>query len=316
MLKLGEVVEIHWNSTNKTFYENKGYVYTKNGNSVFVKVEDLQPSARVKVKAICDYCHKEFEMFMYAYTRSTKNSNTIACGDCKTKKTRATMLEKYGVENCMQVSDIHSKMIATLEQKYGVSVPSQLPQHAEAMKHYDKNAAKEAYKQACLEKYGVDNTAKLQSSIDKAKQTCIKKYGGESSQCSPIVHHKTIVSMLQDGKMPTSKPEKEMVEKLKKLYGAENCFPQYNFGKCCFDCLVNIQGILIDCEYDGKYWHQNRKESDKRRDFYVMRRNIKVLRFRGENTSPSEKQIKQGVSYLVNSGHLHCVIDIEDEDIV
>lgn len=316
MLKLGEVVEVHWNPMNKTFYENKGYVYTKNGGSIFVKVEDLQPSARVKVKVICDYCHKEFEMLMYAYTRSTKNSTTVACDSCKVKKTRNTMLEKYGTENCMQVPEIRHKMVTTLEEKYGVSVPSQLPQHTEAMKHYDKELAKERYIQTCLNRYGVDNAAKLPATIDKMKQTCIEKYGGESSQCDPSVHYKTIQSMLDGGIMPTSKPERQMIELLRNIYGDSCCHPQYNFGNCCFDCLLEVQGIKIDIEYDGKYWHNQKQEKDKRRDFYVMRRGIKVLRFRGDTTPPTKEMIIKGVNYLVDSGHLHYVIDIEDEDIV
>lgn len=316
MLKLGEFVEIHWNPMNKKFYEAKGYVYNGMNDNFVVKVEDLQPSARVKVKVICDYCHKEVEMFMYAYTRSTKHSDTIACGKCKVKKTRNTMIEKYGTENCMQLPKFRDKVRATLEEKYGVSVPSQLPQHAEAMKYYDKELAKARYAKTCLDKYGVNNVAKLSSTIDKMKQTCVQKYGGESSQCDSYVHYKTIQSMLDGGNMPTSKPERQMVELLRIIYGESCCHPQYNFGKCCFDCLLEVQGIKIDVEYDGKYWHNQKEENDKRRDFYVMRKGIKVLRFRGNINPPTKDMIVKGVNYLVNDEHHHLIIDIEDEDIV
>lgn len=316
MLKLGEIAEVHWNPMNKNFYENKGYVYTKMGDTFFAKVEDLQPSARVWVKVICDYCHKEFEMLMYAYTRSTKNSDTIACDNCKVKKTRSTMLEKYGAENCMQIPEIRRKAFATLEERYGVSVPSQLPQHAEAMKHYDKELAKEHYIQTCLNKYGVDNPSRLSTVIEKTKKTCVEKYGGESSQCDPSVHYKTIQSMLNGGNILTSKPERQMVELLRSVYGDSCCYPQYNFGKCCFDCLLEVQGVRIDVEYDGKYWHNSKQERDKRRDFYVMRRGVKVLRFRGTTTPPTKDMIIKGVNYLVNSEHRHLIIDIEEEDIV
>lgn len=316
MLKLGEVVEIRWNPMNKSFYENKGYIYTGMGDVVLVKVEDLQPSSRIKVKVVCDYCCKEIEMFMYAYTSSTKNRDTVACGDCKIKKTKRTLLKTYGVENCMQMPNIRDKMFETLEKRYGVSVPSQLPQHKEAIKNYDKEAAKKQYIQTCLDKYGVDNTSKLPSTISKMKNTCREKYGGESSQCDPSVHYKTIQSMLNGGNMLTSKPEREMVELLKSIYGDSCCYPQYNFSKCCFDCLLEVQGVKIDIEYDGKYWHNQTEEIDKRRDFYVMRQGIKVLRFRGNTKPPSKDMITKGVDYLVNSEHHHLIIDIEEEDIV
>lgn len=316
MIKADELIPIVWNSRNVKYYMAKGYLYTHIGDEFFVRVEDLQPSSRVKVKVICDYCGDEFEMYMYAYTKSTQNSTTVACGKCKTIKTRQTMVERYGVDNCMLVNEFKDKMLSTIQNRYGVSSPVFLPQHQEAMKHYDKQSAKEKYVATCLARYGVDNTAKLEEAKVKAKATCIERYGGESSQCDPRVHGKTINTMLNGGSIPTSKAERALVERLQAIYGPDNCCAQYNFDKCAFDCLLTVADVKIDVEYDGEYWHRNRTESDKRRDYYVMNRGIKVLRFKGEQEVPSPNLIQNSVSYLVNSEHKHLIVNIKDEDIV
>ena len=37
-----------------------------------------------------------------------------------------------------------------------------------------------------------------------------------------------------------------------------NCFPKYPFECYSFDCLVVIDKIKIDVEYDGLYWHKKK----------------------------------------------------------
>ena len=146
--------------------------------------------------------------------------------------------------------------------------------------------------------------------IEKAKNTCVQRYGGASSQCSPIVREKSRQTLVANGNIPVSKPEKEMVGKIQEIYGEDNCVPQYGFSGLSFDCLLNIQNCKIDVEYDGIFWHDMNPEKDKRRDYFVIKNGYKVLRFRGETKSPSYEQIKEGVDYLVNSQHNHYTINI------
>lgn len=53
--------------------------------------------------------------------------------------------------------------------------------HKCALSDEGKREMAKQYKKSCLEKYGVDNCAKLESSKEKAKQTSLKKYG--------VTHH-------------------------------------------------------------------------------------------------------------------------------
>lgn len=55
----------------------------------------------------------------------------------------------------------------------------------------------ETYKQTCLEKYGVDNIAKLNITKEKFKQTCLEKYGYDNPSKSNIIKEKTKQICLQ-----------------------------------------------------------------------------------------------------------------------
>lgn len=333
MIKKDQKVKIRWNPRNKNKYVELGYTFTKMGDLFEIDISDAPSYGHFDVLVECDYCHKIITMSMTNYSRSTKDRNSVACDKCKTIKTRerlqerygvnaacqcaeflekakATNTERYGYENPMQNENIRKKQINTLLDKYGVDSPAKLPQHTEAMKIYDKEAAKKNYVEACLLKYGVDNTAKLPEVIDKAKATCIERYGGESSQCSEDVRAKSLATMLEGGNISTSRPEREMVKILQEMYGEDSCNPQYLLFHIAMDCLLIIGDIKIDVEYDGSYWHDKRKEQDKRRDYYCMRRGYKVLRFKGDEMPPTKEQIKYGVDYLVNSQHKHLIINI------
>lgn len=82
------------------------------------------------------------------------------------------------------------------------------------------------------------------------------------------------------------------------------------FDRLIYDCLLIVKDIKIDVEFDGYFWHDRQKERDKRRDFYSMRKGIKVLRFVSKGSLPTKEQITQSVEYLVNTEHYHLIIDI------
>lgn len=333
MLKPDQKVLMRWSTKNKKRLVSLGYVFTKMGDDVYVDIAHVTPNSHYKVVVICDYCGREFEMTMSNYSKSAKDRDKVACGNCRTIKTRERLVERYGVvaalqkqefkekavntnierygcENPTQNKGIREKQIKTLIERYGVDTPSRLPQYLEGIKNYDRKKAQENYVKTCLEKYGVDNTAKLQSVKDKAFVTCVKKYGGGSSQCSEEVRMKSLKTLSSNGAVPTSRAELKMVETIKAIYGEENCFPQYPLGRISMDCLLIVGDTKIDVEYDGKFWHDNKQDYDTRRDFYCIHRGYKVLRFSSKYNTPTEEQIKNGVHYLVNSEHNSVKFDI------
>lgn len=308
MLKKNQYINIRWNGQTKKYWEEKGYKYTKINDIFSVDVNDLPPKSSVFVDVVCDYCGEIMKMHMYSYTNCSKNGK-IACVKCRGKKIKETNLIKYGVENVMQIEENKIKLKNTLLNRYNIEFPLQNKEFLEKAKN-NKNIEEstQKFKKAFLEKYGVDNPGKIPEIVEKAKETCRKKYGGNSSQCDKNIRQKSFNTMLSNGNVPSSKPERKMVEIIKKIYGENNCFPQYIFDKIIFDCLLKINDCKIDIEYDCNYWHN--RERDKRRDYFTIKNGFKVLRFRTDNSIPTEEQIKESINCLINTNKKVLIIDI------
>lgn len=89
-----------------------------------------------------------------------------------------------------------------------------------------KNKRVESSKKTCLERYGVDNPAKLQSSIDKAKATNIKKYGeitySRTIECKQKVKDTNIKKYGVECTLQNSEIKKKAQDTIKKKYGVDN----------------------------------------------------------------------------------------------
>ena len=96
-----------------------------------------------------------------------------------------------------------------------------------------------------------------------------------------------------------------MCELLSSLYGADNCYPNFPVGNLSLDCLVKFNQFKIDFEYDGIYWHKNRKQYDAARNAVLMDEGYRIVRIKANNqdTLPSAEQIRQAVDYLVKDNH-------------
>lgn len=352
MFKPNQFIKIKWYSKTKKYYEDKGYIFTKYGDIFEVKVEDLPQTSHATIIAICDYCGKEIEVSMTNYTRNIKRNGKIACSNCKFVKQKETMIEKYnapyamqvdtfkqkakqtciehfGCENPMQNSEIITKQQATMLEKYGVVVPLQVPEFKEkaektclanfgVINSMKSEEVQNKAKMTMMEKYGAINPGLVPFLVEKAKYTCIEKFGGESSQCDPQIKAKTWETLKNKNGLPSSSIERRLVFMLKEIFGEENCFEQYISGRNLFDCLLIIDDIKIDVEYDGWYWHKDKQEYDKRRDYYWMRRGYKVLRYQSNGELPTPEQIKEDVKYLLSTEHHHLIkkINIQEEDII
>ena len=49
---LNEYIDVRLNSKNKEWYTNKGYTWTKSGDTIRVKVKDLSPKSENIIKVI------------------------------------------------------------------------------------------------------------------------------------------------------------------------------------------------------------------------------------------------------------------------
>ncbi|MBQ0143407.1 MAG: hypothetical protein KBT06_11560, partial [Prevotellaceae bacterium] len=329
ILKPNQIIEITWQNKTKDWYESKGYVFTGYRDKLYVKAEDLSKGCHKKVVIICEYCGAEFETPYVQHLKSEANHGDC-CNGCRSKKTEKIMLETYGVKNMFQTDYAKNKSKTTCLQKYGVERACQSSEVKE--KIMQTNLQRHGYKctlcnpnikhqaqQTMIAKYGVDNlfksqdfqkTLREQISVlyhchniaqvpyvrDKIQKTNLEKFGVVWSTQSKEVQAKMRETLYKNGTVPTSKIERECCDLLKEIYGAENCTESFPLGSINFDCLLKINGQLIDFEYDGWYWHKDKEEQDKRRNYYVLSQGYKVLRVISKTSVPTKKQIIDAVN--------------------
>lgn len=298
MLVPNQIVTINWHPRNKKHFEEKGYKYTHTGLPFEVKAEDLMPTSHIKVKVQCDYCDAIIERPYRDYLRYRKDSGIDCCKNCHIKKSSETNQKRYGGNSPFSSSEVIAKAKETFRIKYGVEWCSQSKEFREKVKN------------TCLKKFGDIAPAKNEQIKEKIKATNNKRYGGNSSQCDPEVRRKTMETRMRNGNFPVSLQEEEMVKRLQKIYGEDNCHPQFVLDRICFDCLLEVNDIKIDVEYDGIFWHSD-KHKDMRRDYFTIGQGYKVLRFRGNYEIPSEQQIKEAVNYLVNTEHHVKIVELD-----
>ena len=117
-----------------------------------------------KIMFYCTKCDKvNVKCFTYLIKRNT------LCKHCVTieslPKMKATMLEKYGVEQPSQSQEIKDKIVNGYIAKYGVTNPSKLQE------------VKDKQKKTNLERYGVKYIVHNESSKEKMIKTNLEKYG-------------------------------------------------------------------------------------------------------------------------------------------
>lgn len=270
MFDENQLVVVKWHSHNKQYFVNLGFEFTKIGEEFLAPAKLLPTHSRSVVKCICDYCGKEYETTYSIYTKS-KERGKISCSECKQLKKKDTMQEKYGYSSVGAVPEFREKGKQVMKEKYGQEYAMQTKQ------------GQEKFKSTMIEKYGVNNPNK-----------------------SPELKLKAHKSMFQHGLVPTSKPERKMVEMLKQQYGKENCYPSYPVENAVLDCLVTIDGIKIDVEYDGNYWHKNKVEKDKERNKCLISNGYKILRIKGgkRDKLPTIQEISKEINNLLKGENL------------
>lgn len=346
MLVPNQKIQTTWTPANRQHYIECGYEYTKMRQPLVVAVEDLTQSSHMKVKVICDYCGKEFEKYYANYQRDHNDiSGKDCCNQCRPKKftenfravygvdnpfqlesakakSRETCLEKYGTERACQSDEVKAKIVATSMERYGVSTPllsDEIRAKTEASclrkfgvkNPFESKEVQEDIRRKNEERYGEGNIAHTPEISAKIKATNMERYGVPYTTQAPEVIAKMRRSLYKNGNVPSSKAEAAICQMLVDIYGADRCNPSYPLDRINMDCLLIIDGHKIDVEYDGWYWHKDRAEHDKRRNYWLIKRGYKVLRIRSNDELPTRQQIIDAVDYLVKDNHSLTYIDLD-----
>lgn len=300
MLLENELVEMKWSNTNKRRYIEKGYIYTKNGDTFLVKPKDiLECSAGVKIPVKCDYCGKTYYPTSTNYLKVKARGEKDCCSNCN-GKTKESVINKYGVNNVTLVPEIREKQINTCIQKYGTQTPLE---------------CKEIFNKTVLSlnknfnlKNGIADLRKIPAIIEKTKATNLKKFGGNAPLSSSEIRAKVSETMWKNGTCKTSLKQLELAKLIKEIYG--NCEINYPCDKVSLDCVVIVNNIKIDVEYDGYYWHRD-EQRDRRRDNFVKSKGYKILRILAyQNRIPTIEELTDSINFLLTNNNSFYRIEL------
>lgn len=97
---INKVVIQKWNSANKQWYESKGYIYTKMGDTFEVKVEDLTNGSGIYVEVKCDgICNKKYNVAWKDYKRYAHKDGKYYCQKCAIKLYGTKNIRKTRLKN-------------------------------------------------------------------------------------------------------------------------------------------------------------------------------------------------------------------------
>ncbi|WP_440110389.1 DUF7487 domain-containing protein [Paenibacillus sp. QZ-Y1] len=184
-----ETITIRWNSKTKKHFVDKGYIFTKYGDRLEVKVNDLMPSSNAHVFYRCDYCfEKGMENNLSApfckYKKRRSNYKKDACTRCAHLKNKDVCLVKYGVENYFQVEMFKEKSINTQLEKYGM-----LYSQTEERQNQIENTN--------IERYGFKSPMQNERIQQKTKITNLIRYGDENPMRNEDVRNNLKVSIMK-----------------------------------------------------------------------------------------------------------------------
>lgn len=164
---LSKTVKIKWNSKIKKHYELLGYNYTKMGDEIIVKVEDLTDGSFVDIELQCDYCKQNYSKKWCNYIKENKGSNIHkdCCIKCRKYKIQESVQKTYGVNSVLRLDEIKEQIKNTNIEKYGTENP------------FASEKIKTKIRGTNLERYGTESAMQNSEIQKKASDTCMKRYG-------------------------------------------------------------------------------------------------------------------------------------------
>lgn len=227
----------------------------------FNKIEENY-KVRDKVITKCSSCGTNSSMQLANLKRQIKKLGTHLCWSCSSRKAtlaaqtkyKATMLERYGVDNPQKVKTIKEKAKTTSKKRYGEGGSQAI--------------ARKAFK----EKYGVDNPFEIQHFQDKAQETNLARYGTKSLLSFAEIRNKQLPENIENiAQLPAIKQKvketmylkyggfnlsrKEIREKIKKtIYEnyqlrrhntLKQALAQLQKGVCPSNCQIDVSSTSL-----------------------------------------------------------------------
>jgi hypothetical protein len=100
------------------YYKSLGYE-GKLYDEIWVKVDELPKSSRVKIHVKCDRCGQENKINFRNYNTQISRQNFYCCHSCSFEKNKITNIEKYGTEFSFQAEEVKSKIKNSIKERFG-----------------------------------------------------------------------------------------------------------------------------------------------------------------------------------------------------
>lgn len=263
----------------REYLASKGYDVSQ--KYIDVDVHDLiacGSTSDVPIKIICDYCWKPIDTTLANYMSNKKRDYLIrdCCKDCIPLKAKDSCWVKYdGIHNVALLPSV-----------------------------------KEKKRKTCLERYGCESPMQNKEIQNKVKETNLKRYGCEYVAQNEVIKQKQRNSLYKNGSIPTSKQQLSVYEMLKSL--GYKCELNYPYGPLNLDIALFIDGIKIDVEYDGWFWHKDSGQKDAARNAILLNEGWKIIRIRGNEFLPTLEQLQNCIDNAINQKHNLQFITLED----
>lgn len=347
---LEDYLEVKPNGKQFQYYKDLGYVVKSRKEFIKVKNEDLPKNSNVLEKIKCDCCGKVIERKHNLIMITREAYGKDLCIECSRKermnKVRETNLKNLGVEYPTQSKKVREKVKETLKKNYGVDNPMKSKEIQDKAKEtnlerygaentFASEQIKQKIKETNLENYGVENPMQNEKTQKKAQKTNLKRYGYENPLYSKEVREKAKKTNLEkygvdnplknkeiymkgketlakNGNVPTSKQQLELFKLCKEWFPDYLVELNYPVLSLSLDIkIITDTNILIDLEYDGQYWHQNKKK-DFARDCIIKKEGYKIIRIRTRTLLPTKEQLEEAINYVSQDNHTFSQIKLSD----
>lgn len=230
--------------------------------------------AGLKKGAGCPVCSKERKIQKMKASYSKEDYQKRA------EKRRKTMIEKYGVENPMQIASVQKKHQKSVLDHYGVDNPRKSQEIVDRGRetclekygatHYHKSdEAKAHMREIMTERYGVDNYMKsdahfltLESALEKSRQTQLERYGAEhysqSDEAKRTLYErkqKEYMTKVLNHTFNTSSVEDELYQMLCEKFGVNDVVRQYLSEVYPYRCDFYIKSRNLYLELNAGWMH-------------------------------------------------------------
>lgn len=254
-------------------------------------------SHNIEIRPVCEYCGNpniEFKGFQRknepnAFPNGFKRTCSDECSRRLWKeKSTQTIIDKYGVENVFQSTDIQDKIKQTCIHRYGVENPAQssdiqkkventLFSHYGVKRYLSSPEGREKYKNTCISRFGVSNPSQLETIKKKKRNTLLRNYGVTNPSYDASIREKRLDTKRKNGTFTSSAPEDTIYLLFKSVY--QNTVRQYTSEKYPYMCDFYIPEIDTYIEYNGNWTHGGHPfDSDNNED------NARLKEWKNKNT--------------------------------